>query len=109
MIDSERADRLFDKMQNSTHENFTSKDLETLSVVMTSAPVIKAFGRAFFMCEVTQKTMAALDMKDPGSVIEFCKGQGRIEGVRQLVGGLLQLITKDEEEEEEREESNDII
>jgi hypothetical protein len=101
MIDSDRAEKLYIMMQESANQSFDPNELEALSIVMTSAPVIKAFGRAFSMIGALQIEMSQLDMKDPANVVEFSKGQGQIEGVRSLVTGFLNLVTKEEEEEED--------
>lgn len=103
MIDSDRADRLYVKMHESMYESFDSKELETLTVVMTSGPVIKAFGRAFYMCRALESEMATLDMSQKESQHQFSKCQGQIEGIKSLITGLLALVT----EEEEEDNSND--
>jgi hypothetical protein len=100
MIDSDRAEKLYIMMQENANQSFDPKELEALSVVMTAAPVIKAFGRAFSMIQALQIEMSQLDMRDSGNVIEFAKGQGQIEGVKALVNGFLGLVTKPEEDED---------
>lgn len=99
MIDSDRAEKLYIMMQENSGQSFDPNELEALSVVMTSAPVIKAFGRAFSMIQALQVEMSELDMKDPGNIIQFAKGQGQIEGVKALVNGFLALVTKEEDED----------
>lgn len=100
MITSDRAENIYNLMHEEILCSLSSKELEALSVVMTSSVVIKAFGRSLAYCQGVSNEMAELDMKDPGNVIEFTKGQGQISGIKTMITGLLTLITKEEEDDD---------
>ena len=101
MISSKQADSIYSKMHEAMLNELDHKELEALSVVMTSSVVIKAFGRSLAYCQGTVNEMADLDMKDPGSIIEFTRGQGQILGIKTMIQGLLSLVTKEEKDSED--------
>ncbi len=100
MITSEQAENIYNKMHEEILCGLDSKELDALSVVMTSSVVIKAFGRSLAYCQGVSNEMAELNMADPASVVEFSKGQGQIIGIKSMITGLLTLVTKKEESDD---------
>jgi len=106
MITEEQADRIYAKMQENMSSAFTEKDLDALTVVMTSEVVIKAFGRSLAYCQLIRNEMSQINMAEPTAPVLFTRHQGRIEGANEMISGLLRLITMSEESDEEEDNEN---
>lgn len=97
MIKAEFAEKLYIRILEHSVSQLTGEELETLSKLMSSDVMLKALGQGLGYCRVIEAEMAKLNMAEPGSVIEFTKGQGQIQGINKMVEGLLNLITEKEE------------
>lgn len=106
MITQERAEQLYMKMNEHTTATFDEKELDALTVVMSSDVVLKAFGRTLAYCQLVKNEVLSLDMSANGAQYQFAKGQGQIQGVSQLISGILQLITEPQPEEDPPDDSN---
>jgi len=97
MITPEFAEKLYIRMQEHSGAELDTGEIETLAKLMSSDVMLKAFGQALSFCRNTEIEMSRLNMGEPGSVIEFTRGQGQIQGVNKIIEGILGLITEKDE------------
>ena len=100
MITTEFADKLIERMQEHITSELSADELDTLSKILSSDVLLKAFGRVFAYCKLTQNQMTQLDMNAPGAMVEFCKAQGQILGIGQAVTELFNLVIEKEDEDD---------
>lgn len=101
MITTQRAEKLYEKMCGEIACEFNSVELDALVAVMTSSVAIKAFGRSLAYCQMIKHQMSEIDMSKDGGVLDFTRAQGRVQGVNEMIHGILQLITEKDEEPED--------
>jgi len=101
MINAERAEVLYSKMHEHLFAEFNTKELDALEAVMSSEVVLKAFGRSLAYCQGVVNEMAQLDMSVAQNPYKFTLGQGQVAGIKQLISGMLELITEQDEDDKD--------
>ncbi len=101
MISADFAEKLYTRMQEHSATVLDSEEIEILAKLISSDVMLKALGQAFAFCRNTEGEMSRIDMSQPGSVLDFAKAQGQIQGVNHIITGLLGLITEKDEEDDE--------
>ena len=97
----EFAEKLFIQMQEYATSTLDSDELETLGQILSSAIVLKAFGRVFARMAETSREIVALDMSEPANITKYARGQGEINGIGQMISELLELVIEKDEIEDE--------
>ena len=101
MITAEFAEKLYIRINEHSASSFDASEIETLSKLVSSDVMLKAFGRAIAFAKDTEKEMAGINMSTPGASIDFTRAQGQIQGINSMIAGILGLITiKDDEDDE---------
>lgn len=101
MISEKFGETLFEKMQESATSILSSSELDILEKLLCNEVMIKALGQSFAYCKMEQHRITTLDMMQPGSVVEYTRGQGRIDGIAVATMDLIQLIVEKEDTDED--------
>ncbi len=100
MISEKFGATLFEKMQESATSNLDSKELEILEKLLCNEVMIKALGQAFAFCKIEQHRITTLDMSAPGALVDYTRGQGRIDGIAVAIMDLINLIVEKDDEDD---------
>ncbi|KKN09573.1 hypothetical protein LCGC14_1045350 [marine sediment metagenome] len=100
MISAGFAEKLYEKMQGYHDAELTTDEIETLSKIICSEVTLKAFGRAFSYCKLEAMRITQLDLSNASAVVEYSRGQGRIDAISTVVLDLLNLIIEKDENDD---------
>jgi hypothetical protein len=101
LISEEFAGKLFERVQENATAELDSNELDILRNLLCNEVMLKALGRGIAMCRVTQQEITMLDLSEPGTTVQYTRGQGAIEGIGNFILDLLSLIVEKDEEENE--------
>ena len=102
MLTVERKEKYWNLMQEQGGEPLLDKDLEAITMMMTSQPGLKAFGRIFAAANTLPRAIMTLDLSTEVGRRDAVQLQGRVAGYIHAIEIIFDLITLPEEDEDEQ-------